>query len=101
MRSIYWDEASKRFGRIIMIKIYGMPSCPDCQVIAPQVMQHLDRYQPNDIGSDVRVMKEFLRLRDTNPAFDEAKMNGNIGIPCFVLEDGAVTLDPKDAGLCL
>ncbi len=84
-----------------MIKIYGMPSCPDCQVIAPQVMQHLDRYQPNDIGSDVRVMKEFLRLRDTNPAFDEAKKNGNIGIPCFVLEDGAVTLDPKDAGLCL
>ena len=50
-----------------MIKIYGMPSCPDCQVIAPQVMQHLDKYQPNDIGSDVHVMKEFLRLRDTSP----------------------------------
>jgi len=84
-----------------MIKIYGMPSCPDCQVIAPQVMQHLEKYQPNDIGSDVHVMKEFLQLRDTNPAFDEAKKNGSIGIPCFVLEDGTVTLDPKDAGLHL
>ncbi|WP_294160677.1 hypothetical protein [uncultured Selenomonas sp.] len=72
-----------------MIKIYGMPSCPDCQVIAP------------DIGSDVHVMKEFLRLRDTSPVFDEAKKNGSIGIPCFVLEDGTVTLDPKDAGLHL
>ena len=64
-----------------MIKIYGMPSC--------------------DIGSDVHVMKEFLRLRDTSPVFDEAKKNGSIGIPCFVLEDGTVTLDPKDAGLHL
>jgi len=23
------------------------------------------------------------------------------GMPSFVLEDGTVTLDPKDAGLCL
>ena len=46
-------------------------------------------------------MKEFLRLRDTSPVFDEAKKNGSIGIPCFVLEDGTVTLDPKDAGLHL
>ena len=84
-----------------MIRIYGMPSCPDCQVIGPQVMQHLDKYQPNDIGSDVHVMKEFLRLRDTSPVFDEAKKNGSIGIPCFVFEDGTVTLDPKDAGLYL
>ena len=55
-----------------MIRIYGMPSCPDCQVIGPQVMQHLDKYQPNDIGSDVHVMKEFLRLRDTSPFISES-----------------------------
>lgn len=51
-----------------MIKIYGMPSCPDCQVIAPQVMKYLDKYQPNDIGSDVSVLKEFLRLAIQNPS---------------------------------
>ena len=38
-------------------------------------------------------------MRDHNPAFDEAKSVGAVGIPCFVLEDGTVTLNPEDAGL--
>ena len=36
---------------------------------------------------------------DSSKAFDEAKRQGAIGIPCFVLEDGTVTLSPEDAGL--
>lgn len=31
--------------------------------------------------------------------FDEAKSKGFIGIPCFVLEDGTITLKPEEAGL--
>lgn len=45
-----------------MIKIYGMPSCPDC-------------------------------------SFVERQAEGRAGIPCFVLEDGRVTLVPEEAGL--
>ena len=40
-----------------------------------------------------------LRLRDNNPLFDECKRTGSIGIPCFLLEDGTVTLTPEEAGL--
>ena len=40
-----------------------------------------------------------MRLRDKNPAFDAMKRVGSIGIPCFVLEDGTVTLRPEKAGL--
>lgn len=43
-------------------------------------------------------MKEFLRLRDSSPAFDSVKNHG-IGIPCFVHQDGRVTLNPEDVGL--
>ena len=81
-----------------MIKIYSMPSCPDCRNVEKQIAG-LDGYEVIDIGSHVRLLKEFLRLRDSNPAFDDARRGGYIGIPCFVLEDGRVTLEPEEAGL--
>ena len=81
-----------------MIKIYGMNSCPDCVAVDKQV-EGDSRYQVIDIGEHVSLLKEFLRLRDNNPAFDEAKKKGYAGIPCFVLEDGTVTLNPEEAGL--
>ena len=81
-----------------MIKIYGMKSCPDCVAVDRQV-EGDSRYQVIDIGEHVGLLKEFLRLRDNNPVFDEAKKKGYAGIPCFVLEDGTVTLNPEEAGL--
>jgi glutaredoxin-related protein len=47
----------------------------------------------------VHNLKQFLDLRDNHPAFDEAKKIGDVGIPCYVLENGTVTLSSKDAGL--
>ena len=44
-------------------------------------------------------MKEFLALRDNDPAFDEEKATGDVCIPCYVREDGSVTLMSKDVGL--
>ena len=81
-----------------MIKIYGMPTCPDCTYVEEQIKGN-DRYQVIDIGAHVKNLKEFLRLRDSNPAFDGARRSGAAGIPCFLLEDGTVTLVPEEAGL--
>ena len=81
-----------------MIKIYGMESCPDCTYVWGQV-QGDARYEVIDFGLDVRQLKAFLKLRDNDPAFAAAKARGAAGIPCFVLEDGRVTLSPEDAGL--
>ena len=57
------------------------------------------QYEVIDIGLHVKNLKAFLKLRDHHPVFDEAKQMGAAGIPCFVLEDGTVTLTPEDAGL--
>lgn len=81
-----------------MIKIYGMETCPDCTYVEEQVKGN-DRYEVIDIGRHVRNLKAFLRLRDSSPAFETAKRHGSVGIPCFVLEDGTVTLIPEEAGL--
>ena len=69
-----------------MIKIYGMKTCPDCVAVDEQVKGD-SRYEVIDIGEHVRFLKEFLRLRDNNPVFAEARAKGYAGIPCFVLED--------------
>ncbi len=81
-----------------MIKIYGMDTCPDCTYIDSQVTDH-SNYEIIDIGKHVKSLKAFLKLRDNHPAFNEAKKMGAVGIPCFVLEDGTVTLSPEEAGL--
>ena len=81
-----------------MIKIYSMDTCPDCIDIKRQV-ENNPSYQIIEIGQHVRNLKEFLRLRDTCSVFVLVLGVGYIGIPCFVLDDGRVTLVPEEAGL--
>ena len=75
-----------------MITVYEMKTCPDCIALDEQ-LSDATRFRRVDIGEHVANMKEFIRLRDTNPAFDEAKIEGYIGIPCFVKEDGTICFD--------
>lgn len=86
------------FTRKAMTIVYTMKSCPDCVAVKRQTEGKPD-FRLCDIGESVTHMKAFLRLRDANTAFDAAKAAGSIGIPCFVLEDGTVTLSPAEAGL--
>lgn len=80
-----------------MIKIYGHPECPDCTYLDPQI-EGKTEYVKYDI-SKKDILKEFLLIRDTAEGCASLHGSGSIGIPCFVLEDGTVTLKPEDAGL--
>jgi len=82
-----------------MIKIYGMHTCPYCDFVKAQLAGREDEFEYIDIGTHIRHMGAFMRLRDTSPAFDHSKEIGDVGIPCFVLDDGTITLDPADVGL--
>lgn len=75
-----------------------MSTCQDCINLEEQIKTS-NKYEVIDLGLHVKNLKEFLKLRDSNPVFDEVKKSGSIGIPCFVLEDGTITLTPEDAGL--
>ena len=55
-----------------MIKKYVMKTCPYCAHVMKQVVGN-PHFKVIDIGEDVHDMKEFLKLRDNNPAFDEEK----------------------------
>ena len=76
-----------------MIKIYGSMLCPDCVKCREELDQAGIAYEYLDFADSLLHLKEFLKLRETNPLFDTVKENGGIGIPCIVREDGTVTLD--------
>ncbi len=81
-----------------MTKVYVMKSCPDCDKLKRQ-LEADDSFEVIDISTHVRKLKEFIRLRDTHPAFEEVRKKGSIGIPCFVSENGVISFDPEEVGL--
>ena len=78
-----------------MTKIYVMESCPDCTSVKA-LYANRSEYELIDIGQQARNLKEFLALRDHHPAFAKVRERGNIGIPCFVKEDGSVAISLKN-----
>ena len=81
-----------------MITVFVMSTCPDCTRIEAQIKDN-PNYHIVDIGAHVRNLKAFLQLRDNDPTLSAARQMGFVGIPCFVLEDGTVTLSSLEAGV--
>jgi len=76
-----------------MLTIYGSMLCKDCV----QCREDLDHagvvYTYLDFSEDLGNLKQFLKFRDEEAVFAEARREGYIGIPCIVDSDGNVTLD--------
>ena len=75
--------------------IYGSMLCPDCVECCKDLDAAGCAYTFCDFSDDLRHLKEFLKLRDSLPIFDELKQQGKIGIPCLLHADGTVTLSWK------
>ena len=76
-----------------MRKIYGTMLCPDCVDCCADLDNAGISYDFLDISGDLRNLKAFLALRDTDPAFAEIRGTERIGIPCIVNEAGEVAFD--------
>lgn len=76
-----------------MLIIYGSNQCPDCVACRETLDKAKIPYEYRNISDDLRSLKEFLMLREREPAFLEVKAAGKIGIPCILREDGSVTVD--------
>ncbi len=76
-----------------MLIIYGSMLCPDCV----QCREDLDRagveYEYLDFSENLKNLKEFLVIRDSENLFDSVREKGSIGIPCIVDENGNISLD--------
>ena len=75
------------------MKIYGSMLCPDCVRCREELDKAGIAYEFLAFGENLQNLKDFLKIRDGNPLFDQARREGKIGIPCIVRDDESVTLD--------
>ena len=75
-----------------MLKIYGTMLCKDCVQCVADLNQANVAFEFCDFADNLAYLKEFLRIRDQEAVFDDARREGYIGIPCIVEEDGFVSL---------
>ncbi len=75
------------------MKIYGTDLCPDCVEAKKKLDEKNIPYDYVDITASIGNLKAFVKMRDEEPAFDEAKKAGAVGVPAFVLDDGEIRLE--------
>lgn len=74
------------------IIMFGTNACPDCTEAVKKLDEVHADYLYLEFSESTANLKRFLKLRDTEPVFQEVKEKGNIGVPCFKLSDGTLTL---------
>lgn len=78
------------------IIMFGTNACPDC-IEAEKVLKEKNaEYTYLEFSESTANLKRFLKLRDTKDIFDDVKAKGNIGVPCFMLSDGTLTLSLEE-----
>ena len=68
-----------------MLRIYGSEFCPHCTACKKALDAEGTEYEYIDINKSLGALKEFLKLRDTDPVFKEVIGSGRVGIPALVL----------------
>lgn len=78
------------------MKLYGSELCPDC-IEAFEVLEEAKiTYTYIDILESMANLREFLKLRDRREEFIPIKEAGSIGLPTYLLDDGALVFDTKE-----
>lgn len=77
------------------MKIYGSDICIDCRILKAVLKARGIEADFIDITENTGNLREFLGIRDHDSHFEKVRNweGGAIGIPCFVSDEGSVTLD--------
>lgn len=78
------------------ITVIGSHLCPDTLFALHKLSERKAEIDFKNLSASLPDLKVYLAQRDTNPLYAAVKQNGGIGIPCFVLEDGSVTLELEE-----
>ncbi|MEO2239971.1 glutaredoxin domain-containing protein [Dorea sp. YH-dor226] len=76
--------------------VYGTNACPDCVEAIQKLDEKKADYVYLEFSNNMPNLKRFLKLRDTEVIFDAVKEQGKVGVPCFKLEDGTLTLNLEE-----
>ena len=76
-----------------MLVVMGSNLCPFCRECVEKYTAAGIDFEFCDINESLMNLKNFLKIRDSSPLFEEQRAKGKIGIPCILEEDGNVSLD--------
>lgn len=81
------------------MKIYGSDICIDCRILKAVLKARGIEADFIDITENTGNLREFLGIRDHDSHFEKVRNweGGAIGIPCFVSDEGSVTLNVDEA----
>lgn len=77
------------------IVLFMSPLCPDCPPIVKRLEEENIAYRKVNITNSMAELKEFLKLRDTDPYFNRIRKENMVGIPTIVV-DGENYYDPYE-----
>ena len=75
------------------VTVIGSHLCPDTLYALNRLVEAKADIDFKNLSASLPDLKAYLALRENSPVFDGPKARGSPGIPCFVLEDGTVTLE--------
>lgn len=75
------------------MKVIGSHLCEDTVKALGELKEKNVEFEFVNISESLEGLKKYLSIRETNKIYENVRKAGGIGIPCFELEDGTVTLD--------
>lgn len=78
------------------IVFYGTPTCSDCPPVKAVLEENNIKFLFVDVCESVGKLKMFLKLRDTEDAFQEVREQHKVGVPCIVIDDETIVIQNPD-----
>ena len=78
------------------ITVIGSHLCPDTLYDLNRLSGAGAEIDFKDILSCHAVLQDYLEIRESSPLYEEIRGTRRLGIPCFVREDGTMTLNLND-----
>lgn len=76
--------------------LFYAQQCPDTAPFVAELKRLNIEYEAVEVLSNLANFKRFLRLRDTQAIFDQAKQQGYAGLPALLLADNRVILERSE-----
>lgn len=78
------------------ITVVGSHLCPDTLYALHQLSAANAEISFVDILASHETLQTYLHIRETSDLYSEIRGTQRLGVPCFIREDGTMTLDLND-----
>ena len=78
------------------VTVIGSHLCPDTLYALGQLSAPKVEIDFRGLSASLPGLKAYLAVRESEPVYAAVREKGSLGIPCFVLEDGSVTLELEE-----